>query len=50
LTITHDIAEYGKAMLFSQVGKQSKCFMLFSVVAGERGAAAQNLRRCGSLR
>jgi catalase len=48
LTITHDIAEYGKAMLFSQVGKQSECFMLFSTVAGERGVAA--LRRCGSLR
>ena len=50
LTITHDITKYTKAKVFSQVGKKTECFLRFSTVAGERGAAAQNLRRCGSLR
>jgi len=49
LTITNDITQYTKAKVFSQVGKKTECF-LRSTVAGERGAAAQNLRRCGSLR
>ena len=39
LTITHDITPYSKAKVFSNVGKRSECFVRFSTVAGERGAA-----------
>ncbi|MCX2716526.1 catalase [Helicobacter sp. MIT 21-1697] len=39
LTITNDITQYTKADLFSKVGKKTKAFLRFSVVAGERGAA-----------
>src|SRR5712671_1031565 len=39
LTITHDITKYTKAGVFSAVGKQTECFLRFSTVAGERGAA-----------
>lgn len=38
-TITHDISQYTKAKLFSQVGNECELFMRFSTVAGERGAA-----------
>jgi catalase len=39
LTITHDITKYTKAKVFSAVGKKTDCFLRFSTVAGERGAA-----------
>src|SRR5713101_5833380 len=39
LTITQDITRYSKAKLFSEVGKKTECFLRFSTVAGERGAA-----------
>jgi catalase len=39
LTITNDITRYSKAKVFSQVGKKTECFLRFSTVAGERGAA-----------
>ncbi len=39
LTVTHDITKYTKANIFSQVGKKTPCFVRFSTVAGERGAA-----------
>ena len=39
LTITKDITKYTKAKVFSQVGKKTECFLRFSTVAGERGAA-----------
>lgn len=39
LTITGDITQYTKAKLFSAVGKKTDCFLRFSTVAGERGAA-----------
>ncbi len=39
LTITNDITQYSKAKVFSQVGKKTECFLRFSTVAGERGAA-----------
>ena len=39
LTITHDITKYSKAKVFSKVGKTTDCFLRFSTVAGERGAA-----------
>ncbi len=38
-TITNDITKYTKADLFSKVGKKTDCFIRFSTVAGERGAA-----------
>jgi catalase len=39
LTITHDISRYTKAKLFAKVGTKAECFLRFSTVAGERGAA-----------
>src|SRR5262245_19621852 len=39
LTITNDITRYSQARLFSTVGKTTECFVRFSTVAGERGAA-----------
>ncbi|MGD9559915.1 MAG: catalase, partial [Oscillospiraceae bacterium] len=38
-TVTHDITQYTKAKLFSEVGKKTDVFVRFSTVAGERGAA-----------
>lgn len=38
-TVTHDITQYTKAAIFSEIGKQTKMFARFSTVAGERGAA-----------
>lgn len=38
-TVTHDITRYTRASMFSHVGKRTECFVRFSTVAGERGAA-----------
>ncbi len=38
-TVTHDISQYTKAKIFSEVGKKTELFTRFSTVAGERGAA-----------
>ena len=38
-TVTHDISQYTRAKIFSQIGKETKLFIRFSTVAGERGAA-----------
>jgi catalase len=38
-TVTHDITQYTRAMVFSQVGKTTELITRFSTVAGERGAA-----------
>ncbi len=38
-TVTHDITNYTKAKIFSEIGKQTEMFVRFSTVAGERGAA-----------
>lgn len=38
-TVTHDITRYTRASIFGRVGKQTECFVRFSTVAGERGAA-----------
>ena len=38
-TVTHDITAYTRASIFSEVGKKTDCFVRFSTVAGERGAA-----------
>ncbi|NMC44932.1 MAG: catalase [candidate division Zixibacteria bacterium] len=39
LTITGDITKYTKASIFAAIGKKTDCFLRFSTVAGERGAA-----------
>jgi catalase len=38
-TVTNDISKYTKAKIFSKVGKQTKMFMRFSTVGGEKGSA-----------
>jgi catalase len=38
-TVTNDITRFTKAKIFSEIGKQTECFVRFSTVAGERGAA-----------
>ncbi len=38
-TVTQDITKYTCASIFSEIGKQTECFLRFSTVAGERGAA-----------
>lgn len=38
-TVTHDITAYTRASIFEHIGKQTPCFVRFSTVAGERGAA-----------
>ncbi|MFH1112829.1 MAG: catalase [Pseudomonadota bacterium] len=38
-TVTHDITQYSKAKVFSEVGKSTDVFVRLSTVAGERGAA-----------
>lgn len=37
--VTHDITNYTCASIFSEIGKKTECFVRFSTVAGERGAA-----------
>ncbi len=37
--VTHDISQYTKANIFSEIGKETSVFVRFSTVAGERGAA-----------
>ncbi len=37
--VTHDITQYTKAKMFSEIGKETEMFVRFSTVAGERGAA-----------
>jgi len=38
-TVTHDITKHTRAKIFSEIGKKTECFVRFSTVAGERGAA-----------
>ena len=38
-TITHDITQFSKAKIFSEIGKQTECFFRFSTVGGESGSA-----------
>ena len=38
-TVTHDISKYSRTKMFSEIGKKTECFVRFSTVAGERGAA-----------
>lgn len=38
-TVTHDISQYTKAKVFNKIGKQTKVFLRFSTVGGEKGSA-----------
>ncbi len=38
-TVTHDITQYTKAQVFSDIGKQTEVVGRFSTVAGEKGSA-----------
>jgi len=38
-TVTHDITQYTKAKIFSEVGKKTEVLGRFSTVAGEKGSA-----------
>src|SRR5262249_2641649 len=38
-TVTHDITAYTRAKLFSEIGKQTRVFVRFSTVGGEKGSA-----------
>jgi len=38
-TVTHDVTQYTRAKIFSEVGKKTELFTRFTTVAGERGAA-----------
>jgi catalase len=38
-TVTHDITSYTRAKLFSAIGKQTRVFVRFSTVGGEKGSA-----------
>lgn len=38
-TVTHDITQYTKAKLFNTIGKETKVFLRFSTVGGEKGSA-----------
>jgi catalase len=38
-TVTHDIAQYSRAKVFNKIGKQTKVFLRFSTVGGEKGSA-----------
>ncbi len=38
-TVTHDISQYTRAKIFSEIGKKTELFSRFTTVAGERGAA-----------
>ena len=38
-TVTHNITKYTKAKIFSELGKETKVFMRFSTVGGEKGSA-----------
>lgn len=38
-TVTHDISKFTRAKLFSKIGKETKMFVRFSTVGGEKGSA-----------
>lgn len=38
-TVTHDITQYTRAKVFNQIGKQTRVFLRFSTVGGEKGSA-----------
>lgn len=38
-TVTHDVSQYTRAKLFSEIGKQTQVLLRFSTVGGEKGSA-----------
>ena len=38
-TVTHDITRFTRARVFSQIGKETRVFLRFSTVGGEKGSA-----------
>jgi len=38
-TVTHDITNFTRAKIFSEIGKKTKVFTRFSTVGGEKGSA-----------
>lgn len=38
-TVTHDITRYTRAKVFNKIGKETKVFLRFSTVGGEKGSA-----------
>lgn len=38
-TVTHDITQYSRAKVFDSIGKQTRVFLRFSTVGGEKGSA-----------
>ena len=38
-TVTHDISKYTRAKVFNKIGKQTRTFLRFSTVGGEKGSA-----------
>lgn len=38
-TVTHDISKYTRAKVFNTIGKQTRMFLRFSTVGGEKGSA-----------
>jgi catalase len=38
-TVTHDITKYTRAKLFNKIGKETRVFLRFSTVGGEKGSA-----------
>lgn len=38
-TVTNDITKYTKAKIFSEIGKETRAFLRFSTVGGEKGSA-----------
>ncbi len=38
-TVTHDISKYTRAKLFNAIGKETRVFLRFSTVGGEKGSA-----------
>jgi catalase len=38
-TVTNDITKYTKAKIFSEIGKETRMFLRFSTVGGEKGSA-----------
>jgi len=38
-TVTHDISKYTRAKVFNTIGKETKVFLRFSTVGGEKGSA-----------
>ncbi len=38
-TVTQDLSKYTRAKVFNQIGKQTKVFLRFSTVGGEKGSA-----------